>query len=294
MGTLKGKLRERLTYANVVSTLCLFLLLGGTAAAVDGSLPGQNTVGSEDVINGEVKYDDLGANSVGSDKIINGKVKNPDLGPGAADTNTIRDNGVRSVDVRDDSLPGGGLTGSDIDESTLQGLPGAPPTGPAGGALAGSFPDPSLASGAVGAAELSDEVRARRIDVSMSRGQTQTVMTLPGGTTVEAECYDNGGLTAGVLSFKVAADSVFDSWLKTFGNFAGDYENINVGESLDFPFDTRAQMIAIFDDGGSDFATAMGTFVLTSGARTFTATAAAKVHGGLNSCTFSGAVTPAT
>jgi hypothetical protein len=111
---LKDRLRERLTYANVVSTLCLFLLLGGTAAAVDGSLPGQNTVGSEDIINGEVAHDDLGANSVGSDKIIDGRVKNPDLGPGAADTNTLRDNGVRSVDVRDDTLPGGGLTGSDI------------------------------------------------------------------------------------------------------------------------------------------------------------------------------------
>jgi len=51
---------RRLTYANVVSTLGLFLVLtGGTAMAVNGSLPGQNTVGSADIINGEVKTTDL-------------------------------------------------------------------------------------------------------------------------------------------------------------------------------------------------------------------------------------------
>ena len=121
MGNLRSKLRERLTYANVVSTMCLFLLLGGTAAAVDGSLPGQNSVGSADIINGEVAFNDLAANSVGTEKIIDGRVKNPDLGPGAADTNTIRDDGVRSIDVRDDSLPDGGLIGVDIANESLTG-----------------------------------------------------------------------------------------------------------------------------------------------------------------------------
>jgi hypothetical protein len=104
---------ERLN--NWSGTLALFLVLtGGTAMAVDGSLPGQNTVGSADIINGEVTQNDLGADSVGTGKIIDGQVKNQDLGGGASNTNTIQDGGVWGIDVKDNSL-----TGVDIDESTL-------------------------------------------------------------------------------------------------------------------------------------------------------------------------------
>ena len=102
--------------------LALFLVLtGGTAMAVDGSLPGQDTVGSPDIINGEVTQNDLGADAVGSTKIINGQVKNQDLGAGASNTNTIQDGGVWGVDVKDSSL-----TGADLDDSSLDGaqIPG--------------------------------------------------------------------------------------------------------------------------------------------------------------------------
>jgi hypothetical protein len=56
-----------------------FVLTGGTAYALDGS----NTVFSDDIVNGEVKNDDLGANSVGAAKIADQQVKNADLGNGA-------------------------------------------------------------------------------------------------------------------------------------------------------------------------------------------------------------------
>jgi len=57
---------RRLTYANVVSTLGLFLVLtGGTAMAVNGSLPGQNTVGSKDIINNEVTGADVNESTLG-------------------------------------------------------------------------------------------------------------------------------------------------------------------------------------------------------------------------------------
>jgi len=240
-------------------------------------------------------------------------------------SDSIRDNAVRSKDIKDETI-----TGVDIADSVREalrgpqgarGLPGpagprglqgaqgqrgvpgppgitgppGPSTGPAGGALAGDYPNPSLAAGAVGATALSDDVRARRIDVTMSRETgSETVMTLPGGTTLQADCFDNGGLTQGQLAFNPAEEGTFDSWVKTFGDFAGDHEDLRVGVETGGPFSSNPAMIAIFDDGGSDFATAMGNYVLTVGARTFTATAAAKVHGGLNRCTFSGAVIPAT
>ena len=50
------RIRDRLTYANVISTIALFLVLtGGTAVALNGA----NTVFSDDIVNGEVKSPDL-------------------------------------------------------------------------------------------------------------------------------------------------------------------------------------------------------------------------------------------
>ena len=50
-------IHSRLTYANVVSTLCLFLLLGGGAYAAF-SLP-RDSVKSKHIVNGQVKRGDL-------------------------------------------------------------------------------------------------------------------------------------------------------------------------------------------------------------------------------------------
>lgn len=85
--------RGRLTYANVMSTLAVFGVLGGGAYAAA-------TINSGDVVNNSLKSADL---------------KDGD--------------GVRSADVRDDSLAGGGLTGADIDESLLGQVPQAAQAG---------------------------------------------------------------------------------------------------------------------------------------------------------------------
>jgi hypothetical protein len=72
-----------------MGALALFLVLvGGTAYAAD-------TIGSSDIINGQVKTADIGNNQ------------------------------VRSADVRDDALTNGGLTGADIVEGSLGPVPNA-------------------------------------------------------------------------------------------------------------------------------------------------------------------------
>ncbi|HWL64526.1 MAG TPA: hypothetical protein VNP73_00990 [Actinomycetota bacterium] len=78
-----------------VGLLALFVALGGTTAwAVDGPNPGQNTIGSEDIIGNEVKSDDIG----------NGRIFN--------------------VDIADEIITGqkllnGTVTGADVDENTI-------------------------------------------------------------------------------------------------------------------------------------------------------------------------------
>ena len=57
-------IRSRLTYANVISTLCLFLLLGGSAYAAF-SLP-KDSVKSKHIVDGQVKEQDLAADYLGA------------------------------------------------------------------------------------------------------------------------------------------------------------------------------------------------------------------------------------
>jgi hypothetical protein len=89
--------RPPLSYANVVSTLALFLALsGGTALALTGS----NTVTSDDIVNGQVKTGDLAGSSVATGKVA--------------------DNSLLPRDIKPNSLGGGR-----IDESRLGQVPSA-------------------------------------------------------------------------------------------------------------------------------------------------------------------------
>jgi hypothetical protein len=91
---MRQRLLSHLTYANVISTVCLFLLLGGgTAVALNGS----NTVFSDDIVkdqvfSADVRNDtltggglggvDLKPSSVRSSEVANGSLNDEDVGQG--------------------------------------------------------------------------------------------------------------------------------------------------------------------------------------------------------------------
>ncbi len=77
------ELRARLTYANVMATIAVFLALGGGAYAVNGSLAGRNTVGSADIINQEVKSADVENEGITGGDIQNATVTGDDVSPNA-------------------------------------------------------------------------------------------------------------------------------------------------------------------------------------------------------------------
>jgi hypothetical protein len=77
------RIRSRITYANVVATLALFLVLsGGTAVALQGS----NTVFSDDIVDNQVRSAD-----VHNDSLTGGDVKESGLGrvPQAGNADTL-------------------------------------------------------------------------------------------------------------------------------------------------------------------------------------------------------------
>ena len=78
-----AKLRDKLTYANVISTLCLFLLLGGGAAFAASQL-GKNSVGTKQLRKNAVTTAKIKNQAVKSAKLADGAVTAAKLAPGLA------------------------------------------------------------------------------------------------------------------------------------------------------------------------------------------------------------------
>jgi hypothetical protein len=67
------QIRKRLTYANVMSSIAVFLILGGATALAAGTL-GKNTVGSKQLKKNAVTTSKIKNNAVTTSKIKNGAV----------------------------------------------------------------------------------------------------------------------------------------------------------------------------------------------------------------------------
>ena len=112
------RLRCRLTYANVMSTLALFFALaGGSAVALSGS----NTVFNDDIVNDEVTTLDVRDDNLGF-----GGLYSQDLGPGSVRSSEVLDDSLISADIKNSSLTGGDLVdltvrGNDIGFNTITG-----------------------------------------------------------------------------------------------------------------------------------------------------------------------------
>jgi hypothetical protein len=124
-----NSMRKHLTYANIVSSICLFLLLGGGAALAADQL-GKNTVGTKQlkknavtaakIKNNAVTGVKIPANAISSEKIADGAVTLAKLGSNSVDSSKVIDKSLTGIDVAPESL-----TGDNINESTLGAVPNA-------------------------------------------------------------------------------------------------------------------------------------------------------------------------
>jgi hypothetical protein len=79
------RIRRRLTYANVMATIAVFLCLGGASAVAAGAL-GKNTVGPRQLKARSVTTGKLANNAVNGAKVANGSLTGADINVGALGT----------------------------------------------------------------------------------------------------------------------------------------------------------------------------------------------------------------
>lgn len=121
--------RDKLTYANVMSTISVFLLLGGASAFAATQLA-KNSVGTKQLKKNAVTTAKLKNGSVNGAKVKDGSLSGVDLAAASVTATQLADGSVNSAKVLDKSLTGGDvgndtLTGANIKESTLGKVPEA-------------------------------------------------------------------------------------------------------------------------------------------------------------------------
>jgi len=115
------QIRTRLTYANVMSSIAVFLVLGGATAFAAA------TIGTGDIKAGAIKTGKIAKEAVKAGKLGNGAVKTEKIADAAVTTPKLADNAV---------------TGAKVDEASLGEVPNAANAANAakiGGQAPGSF-----------------------------------------------------------------------------------------------------------------------------------------------------------
>ena len=106
------RLRSKLTYANVMATIAVFLVLTGVGFAV-AKLP-RGSVGPKQLANGAVHSRKLHKNAVNASKIKDGAVGRSELANGAVGTGKISNSAISTAKIAN-----GAVTKAKIDSGSL-------------------------------------------------------------------------------------------------------------------------------------------------------------------------------
>jgi hypothetical protein len=119
----------RLTYANVMSTMAMFLVLGGATAFAAASL-GKNSVGTKQLKAGAVSAAKLGkgavtaskikAGAVGGGALAPGSVSGDKIAPGAITGDKLANGAVSAAKIAPGTLPSGALAANSVGNTQTQ------------------------------------------------------------------------------------------------------------------------------------------------------------------------------
>jgi hypothetical protein len=201
------KIRKRLTYANVMSSIAVFLVIGGATAF---AALGKNTVGSKQLKKNAVTTKKIKNNAVTTPKIKNGAVTGPKLAAGAVGGGSLANGSITNEKLAEgavtgNKIAGGTVTKGNLAEGTL--LPrafalvefdgtvdprftvgGIPNATRVGEAYCFDTPFPVLSAQATGEAD----GEGNDMPSVLIAGANETFEECPPGTDVEVEMWDTG------------------------------------------------------------------------------------------------------
>ena len=98
------RIRSKLTYANVMATIAVFMVLTGIGFAVAKSLP-KKSVGKKQLRNGAVTSKKIAKDAVTAPKIKSGAVGRSEVANGAIGTSEISNMAVTRAKIADSAIP---------------------------------------------------------------------------------------------------------------------------------------------------------------------------------------------
>ncbi len=191
------QIRRRLTYANVMSSIAVFLVLGGGAAFAATSLPA-NSVGPRQLQPRAVGTGFIDRNAVRVGKIGLEAVKAGKLAKNAVPTDRLRNNAVATAKIANSAVTSDKLRNSNVTTEKIRGIavtgekiaPGAVDTG-------------KLADGAVTNSTLGNlAVRAPKLGPIAIRTKTEAIEAKTAGS-VENSCESGERMLGGGGGFDV-------------------------------------------------------------------------------------------
>ena len=222
-----AKLRQRLTYANVVATLALFLALGGVAYA--GA-----TIGSADVINESLRSVDLEddaavrSSDVRDDTLNGGGLAASDLAPDAVGSSEAQDGGLDTADFADRAVTSEKLGFFAVSTTNIR------PNAVVGSKIFdGAVDQPDIDTDGVAAAEIAGgAVKAGELGVIQERTSTLSVPA-PGTGIGTAQCGSGEQLLSGGASnagfiIRESFSNFPDSWTVTARNDTSSTQTLTV------------------------------------------------------------------
>jgi hypothetical protein len=217
------QIRKRLTYANVMSTIAVFLLLGGGAAFAAGQL-GKNTVGSKQLKSNAVTTGKIKKEAVAEGKIKNGSVTGAKIANGAVGTAQLAEKAVTSAKLGETSVSTGKLANNAVTAAKL-GADAVTTEKLANNAVNteklanGAVTTAKLAGKAVGFGQLDLTFVSGQVNVSAGENKSVTAVC-PAGTTVISGGGGFPGVPGNEVSF-VSSEIAGGGWSTEGRSLAG-------------------------------------------------------------------------